>query len=601
MMPKNVVSFMHFKLFFVVVAFCTLPILAQNSKKTDSLLQLLKSGDYTGKKEIILLADIAHYHPNLDTSILFANKSLQKAQLLNAPLLEAEALEIISHRERKLGNNNTSFEATFRALQIYESLGLPERQAASYTQLANNYMSNNNYLKAIHYLKKSKSSYEASNKNTKLNYTILNLGEMYRLVGYLDSAIVSFREVLDKNKLLKDDIAQCYSQGNLGMVYNSLDSLDLAKTHLKEAITILNELDDPYSTSVYLAELGTIYKKEGNSNLAEEKLLQALRMAKQAGLREQIRDFSSTLSSFYEEQQHYSEALTYQRMFQVYQDSLVNKKNIQEVEQLKSRYEIDKRESEIGLLNSVNLNQKYFLGILGGGILTTILFLYFFYTRNKNIKKMNLALLIQKEIVSKREQEKALLLGELNHRVKNNLQMISSLLSLQSAELQGHPALEAIVIGKHRVDALSLVHKKLYQEGTTTRIKIKEYIEELVLSLFHGYDAGFEPTFEIDDISIHVDMAIPLGLILNEVTVNALKYAYSNIAHPLLKIRITQEATNSLKMQIIDNGVGFSLEEMEKNNAFGIKLIHSLIEQLEGTIQKSDGNGSHWNMNVKLA
>src|SRR5690606_1197403 len=154
------------------------------------------------------------------------------------------------------------------------------------------------------------------------------------------------------------------------------------------------------------------------------------------------------------------------------------------------------------------------------GVFSLIIFMCLLYSGNKKIKKINKELSYQKDIISKREKEKALLLRELNHRVKNNLQMISSLLSLQSRELNGHPAKEAIISGKYRVEALSLVHRKLYQEGLDTKIKIKEYVEELVLSLFHGYNTKFKPKFKIANISVGIDIAVPLALIINELTTN---------------------------------------------------------------------------------
>jgi two-component sensor histidine kinase len=178
--------------------------------------------------------------------------------------------------------------------------------------------------------------------------------------------------------------------------------------------------------------------------------------------------------------------------------------------------------------------------------------------------------------------------------------MISSLLNLQSYELTGHPAQEAIVAGKHRVEALSLVHRKLYQEDLDTRIELKEYIEELVLGLFHGYEANFKPSFKIEDVNVGLDAAVPLALVINEIIINALKYAYKNINNPSLKVIVTRD-NNYLNLEIIDNGIGFAKKEREKSNSFGIKLIYSLIEQLEGTIQKLNSkNGTHWRMTVKL-
>lgn len=586
-------------LFFLLLLNC-FSSFSQNIHKADSLLHVLQHTNVSKEEQSILLESIAFYHPKLDTALLLVKQSLEVAIEIKDPILQAGAWEGIGLIEQQLGNSDQSLNATFKALRIYESLNLTERMAASYAQIASYYLSDTNYPIAISYLKKTKDIYSQSENTSNLALTIINLGESHRLANHLDSAVTNFQQALRINKTIKNKTIQGYSLGNLGMVYSTQNKYIIAKKNLNEAITIFSDLKNYYSTSVYLAELGEIYAKEKEWNLSEEKFLEALKMAKQNGLKEQIRDFSAMLVSFYEDQQMHKKALSYQKLYQVYQDSLVNKNNIQKIEQLKSGYEIDKRESEIGLLNTINTNQKRTVILLIIGSLLLLLFVSLLYFGNKKIKKTNQILSSQKNIITKREQEKALLLRELNHRVKNNLQMISSLLNLQSHELTGHPAKEAIMSGKYRVEALSLVHRKLYQEGLDTKIRVKEYIEELVLGLFHGYDAKFKPDFEIDDISINIDMAIPLALIINELIINSLKYAYKNIDHPILKIVMSQKSNDSLDVQIIDNGIGFTAIK-NKKNSFGIKLITSLIEQLEGSIEKLNNKGTHWRMNIKIA
>ncbi|MDO5978362.1 histidine kinase dimerization/phosphoacceptor domain -containing protein [Flavivirga spongiicola] len=596
---RHLFSYRRKYCFFYIFFYATLSF-SQNFEKADSLLKILESNNLSKKEQVLTLRNVAFYHPNLNIALNSAKQSFKIAQEIKESLLQAEALEEISHIEHRLGNNGLSLQASLTALQIYESLNMLERQAASYSQLANNYMNGKNYDLAIRYLKKAKYIYSNSNNSQNYALTNLNLGEAYRLAQHLDSAATAFQQTLKLNKTLKNDIIQGYSQGNLAMVYTTQNKLSLARQNLNDAINILSPLKDYYSNSVYLAELGKVYNKEGKYKAAENKFLEALSMAKQAGLKEQIRDFSALLTSFYESQKQYPLALEYQKSYQVYQDSLVNKENIQKIEQLKAGYEIDKRESEIGLLNTINTNQKFWVITLAVGASLLLLFAYFLYRGNKRIKVANTMLSSQKIIITKREQEKTLLLKELNHRIKNNLQMISSLLNLQSHELKGHPAKEAIVAGKYRVEALSLVHKKLYQEDLDTRVVLREYVEELVLGLFYGYNASFKPDFKMDDINVSLDTAVPLALVINEIIVNALKYAYKNVDNPKLKIIMSQD-NNYLDIQIIDNGIGFNTNEAEKNNSFGIKLIYSLIEQLEGVIKKPDSkHGTHWKMHVKL-
>ncbi|WP_111707755.1 tetratricopeptide repeat-containing sensor histidine kinase [Lutibacter citreus] len=573
---------------------------AQNITVADSLVKILKENNLSKEERSRILSKISYNHMDIDSSLFFAKRALAIAKDIDNLSLQAVAWEEISHIERRLGNNSNSLEASLTALHIYDSLSLKERKAASYVQLGSNSISDEDYISAIKYLKNAEHIYTISDKRGNLILTKLNLGEAYRLAGKLDSAAIYFKETLKKNKTLNSDIVQSYSLGNLGMVLSAQGNYEAGKQHLNEAIKILTPLDDFYSTSIYTAELGDIYVKEQNWSLGESKLLKAYNLAINSGLKEQIRDFSRKLTDFYKTRKHYDKALSYLEVNRIYQDSLVNKASIQKVEQLKANYEIGKKETEIKLLNTINTNQKNQLILLIISVFIFSLLAYMLFRSNKAIKKVNKRVSSQNVIIEKREQEKVLLLKELNHRVKNNLQMISSLLNLQSRELSGHPAQEALITGKNRVEALSLVHRKLYQEGSETKVFLKDYIEELVLGLFYSYNITFKPNLNIDNSSISIDKAIPLALIVNELVVNSIKYAYKDIKNPIFKIQV-KEVNDKLEIDISDNGIGFTEKEEDKANSFGIKLITSLTEQLDGSIKRLLSHGTHWKIIIKGA
>ncbi|WP_298512228.1 histidine kinase dimerization/phosphoacceptor domain -containing protein [uncultured Kordia sp.] len=588
-------------LFSIGFLMLSLSCFAQNAQQTDSLLKVLETQKLPKNEKATLLRIIANDHPNTDEGIRYAKQSLQIAIEINDLVLQGEAWEEIGTIEQRLGNKNNALDATFKALHIYDSLNLKDKQGASYAQIASHHVGEKEYDLAIIYFQKAEKIFSEIGDDFYLAYVLTNLGESYRFAEQLEDATTSLTKALELNKSFKNETIESYSLGNLGMVYAAEGKFAKAKIFLIKAIAITNRLGDVYATSIFVAALGSVYEKEGDFSLSESKYNEAFAMAKSAGLKEQIRDFSAVLTGFYEEQNDYKKALKFQKVYQQYQDSLVNKENIQKNEQLKADYEVSKRESEISLLNITNSNQKKWVFGLITGLLVVLLLTYLLYRGNQKIKKTNTILSDQKELISKREQEKALLLQELNHRVKNNLQMISSLLNLQSRELTGHPAQEAILSGKYRVEALSLVHRKLYQEGVDTKIPLKDYIQELVLGLFEGYNVKFSPSFVIADISIGIDVAIPLALIINEMVINSLKYAYQGVDEPLLKIVMMQETTEYLHIQVIDNGVGFTQDTNEKDNSFGLKLITSLIQQLEGTMEQINTKGTHWEMKIKLS
>ncbi|EIJ37080.1 signal transduction histidine kinase [Galbibacter orientalis DSM 19592] len=591
----------HFFLIsFLLFIFCLISYNAtsQDRKKADSIINLLNNKKLSSKQKAKELSVLAYYHPDLDSALYVAKQALILAKENKSPIAIAESWEEISHVERRLGNNDKSLSATLNALEIYDSLKLNERKGASYNQLASNYISDGNPREAIQYLKDAYLIYNDAANNRKKLYTLLNLGEAYRLSGYLDSAQVCFNKGLKLNQTKRDLIVEGYAFGNLGMIYAAKGMNSSSKEFLTKAITILDSLGDSYSSTIYLIELGKVYQSQDSLTKSKDIFLNALKISKSIGLKEQIRDLSQILSEFYSHQVNYKEALYYQKQFQLYQDSLVNKENIQRIERIKSGYEIDKKESEIKLLGKLNSNQKKLLIILSLGLIILFSLLYLITRAHRKIKMINKNLAIQKNELYQREQEKIILLRELNHRVKNNLQMISSLLSLQEQELSGHPAKEAISEGKNRVEALSLVHRKLYQDKLGTYIPLKEYITELVEGLFYGYGATFSPIFHIQKINLNIDKAVPLSLIVNEIIINALKYAYHNIANPELKINVVKsEATIFLTIQ--DNGNGFQIGKLETTDSFGIKLIYSLVKQVNGTISKKSNSGTIWEISFE--
>jgi two-component sensor histidine kinase len=183
---------------------------------------------------------------------------------------------------------------------------------------------------------------------------------------------------------------------------------------------------------------------------------------------------------------------------------------------------------------------------------------------------------------------------ELHHRVKNNLQIVSSLLNLQSAKIEDEQAQKALMEGQHRIEAMSLIHQKLYQTKTSSRVNIKEFIAELSENLLHayGYSANrFNLQLQITVQELEADIAIPVGLILNEAVTNAFKYAYKNVANPALHISLKEEE-NKLLLVVADNGTTLTEKAWKQSTSFGRQLMQSLTQQLEGHMELNCDNGS---------
>ena len=191
-------------------------------------------------------------------------------------------------------------------------------------------------------------------------------------------------------------------------------------------------------------------------------------------------------------------------------------------------------------------------------------------------------------------QQIKLLMKELHHRVKNNLQIVSSLLSLQSFRITDKIAANAVREGQHRIEAMSLIHQRLYTHDNITEVNIKEYVTDLSenLMLAYGYSKdNFVLNLNIKNEMMNVDKAIPLSLIINELVTNAFKYAYTSIVNPVLTITLTKEQ-NDMQLYIADNGKGINMEAWQNNNGYGKELVHTFTKQLDGQITVSTDGGT---------
>jgi two-component sensor histidine kinase len=198
-------------------------------------------------------------------------------------------------------------------------------------------------------------------------------------------------------------------------------------------------------------------------------------------------------------------------------------------------------------------------------------------------------------------KDKELLLREIHHRVKNNLQIIISLLNLQSRYITDEKTLAAIRESQNRVKAMALVHEKLYQSADIARINLDDYVQFLGNSLFQFYGMrgkGIVFTTTIPEISLDINTAIPIGLIINELVSNSLKYAFPNGKRGEISIGIKRE-DHRVTILFKDTGTGIPADFDWRNaKSLGLRLVVSLVEQLFGTIELDRAEGTAYTIVV---
>lgn len=215
------------------------------------------------------------------------------------------------------------------------------------------------------------------------------------------------------------------------------------------------------------------------------------------------------------------------------------------------------------------------------------------------IKEVNASLLLKNNQQKSLIKEKEVLLKEVHHRVKNNLQVVRSLLNLQG-RYTDNPQTEVLFKNcQNRIKSMSMVHEMLYKSQDLSKIKYIEYINKLISELvvsMKGAEHNIEINIDVPELKIGIETSIPLGLLVNEVITNSLKYGIVGNAPGCLYFKMERKNSDEYEILIGDNGVGFDNEINFENTAtLGLKLINRLVTQLKGSIERiKEKEGTHY-------
>jgi PAS domain S-box-containing protein len=197
---------------------------------------------------------------------------------------------------------------------------------------------------------------------------------------------------------------------------------------------------------------------------------------------------------------------------------------------------------------------------------------------------------LEKELIRK-NTENELLLKEIHHRVKNNMQIISSFLNLQFCDFEDEKVKDALLKSKDRINSMALIHTKIYQSKDLDSINFCEYIQNLTKVIKEGYSLNKNIEIKITDSNsvFEIDLMINLGLIITEIVTNAFKHAFNELKEGMITIEL-QKNQNENQLFISDNGIGFNFSRFGKNT-LGLEIIRALVQQINGTIEIDSQNG----------
>ncbi|MFT7614773.1 MAG: two-component sensor histidine kinase/Tfp pilus assembly protein PilF [Parvicellaceae bacterium] len=433
-----------------------------------------------------------------------------------------------------------------------------------------------------------------------------NLAGVFFVKNDFDRAIELLNEAIKYGVQAGNFESVSGSYANLAMVMQQLGRTDEALATFEKGVGMLDSVGDKRGVCIVLNKLGELQYQMADPTSAKKTISRCIALAKQVDHKESIMNAYKTMSAIYSGVDSDS-ALLYLNMHLSWKDTVYSEKQFETIAELEKKYQIAKKQEEIETLKiqserdvAVNSNQKLTIFLLVGAVLFVII-LSVLIARQLALKKRSNSILQSKnEVINESLAAKEMLMREIHHRVKNNFQMISSILMIQANSSEIIEVKSALLDSRNRVQSMATTHKRLYQEDDIRKVELKSFVTDLVdeVEVTNSID-NVEISIEASHLDVDIDIAVALGLILTEALTNSMKYAFNGSDSGTIAIFVRSENGN-IKCTLSDNGSGFNRDEV-RAGAFGLKLIDSLAGKLSGTVSWENRNGTFMELIIPLS
>ncbi|UJP65364.1 histidine kinase dimerization/phosphoacceptor domain -containing protein [Mongoliitalea daihaiensis] len=494
---------------------------------------------------------------------------------------------------KELNKQEEGMQMLLKAVKIAEASNDQKLMAKSFMRLAEVYDFRREPQKQYATLLQVKSFLQASPHLMELANLQSELAIYHYSEGDLDSAVYYV------NRSLPFFEANGFSE-ELGASYGTLGNVEFKKENYKEAIQYFekalkfNENQRNQHKAGWFFNIGYAYNKLGVVDKALEHMNKSLEIRKEINDMAGIRDSYQGLAEVSQRKGDFNNAFQYLTLYQVYKDSVFNETKNRQIAELETQYETSKKDQAIAVLEQekeiqslLAQKQQTQISLTLFGLVVLLTIAGVFYRQARLRKKYNQALEIKNKEIEKQNAERELLLKEIHHRVKNNLQIISSLLSMQTRTMKDDKMKDAMKESQSRVKTMALIHEKLYQYENLSKINMQEYMQQLSDFLTQTYrsDKQIEVKIDAEEISLDMDMAIPLGLITNELLSNALKYAFEEKDFGEIHIVFSEKEPGQYSLFIKDTGKGLDENlDIDQTKSLGLKLVRTLTRQINGQL-----------------
>jgi two-component sensor histidine kinase len=516
---------------------------------------------------------------------------------------QAEATNLLAVYYANIDADSTAMELYTETIRLARSIQDTLRWISPYKGLSSLFAKMGLNDKCIEFCKEGLALAKACNDPRSIAALSNNMAIGYYQQREFDDCIVLLKDALAVNKKAGLIEATIRNLSNIGDVYKELGNIDSSAFYMGQAVNLLPSIQVPRTSIYTLISLADLRILQKNYPAAIKYAKEAITLGKASDLESISAGAYKNLYDAYKTLNQEKAALNAFENYWRIQEKFLETDRNKAISSVEQEFQTYKKDTEIEILKKdQTLSTTQRNSAIGAAALLGLLSLLYF-NRFRLKKKSEQELQIKNEEIAEQSKviqtsltEKETLLREIHHRVKNNLQIISSLLNIQSENIEDPNVLSSIKEGQSRVQAMSLIHSNLYQSEHINNVNIENYLKELVAYLsemFAGQSKNIEIEVDAHEIEFDIDTAIPLGLIVNELVSNAYKYAFDNQQQGKVQIKVKALNKTDYELNVKDNGKGLPDNfDPAKSKSLGLKLVKILSKQLRGKFKSSSSNGA---------
>lgn len=511
----------------------------------------------------------------------------------------AESLNNLAIQFKTMGNHSKAVEHNHEALDLFLELNDSIGIASVLNSLSIIHREQNDISRALEYANEALLINRLIHNKVGESLCLNTLAGLNIITGDTTQALVYYEKSLSIRKELNDRAGQATILNHIGVIYKNWKVYDVAVNHFKQSLAISNEKGHLIGQAQAKSNLGEVYLEQGDYNQALKHGKEALTISQQINSGEIIKRSAELLTQIYKALKQWENAFEMQELYMATQESIINEESVRIAQQSAVRYSYEKEvalkkkeeEQSFAVKKERDLRTTILNYSLGGFIFLLLVIILIITQRLRTVREKN-------KIIEKQNDERKLLLQEVHHRVKNNFQIVSSLLRLQSYTVNDDSVSKIFNEAVTRINAMAIVHDIIYRQDEFSNISTEHYLNKLVEGLERTViDKNIHFHISADETPLEIETLIHLGIIINELVINTIKYAFpKHFDRPAISIQLTGEPERYYLIYK-DNGVGINPEL--KKDSFGMELIETIIEQLDGEIEITQE--ANWNTVIRIS